>query len=50
MWVPATLAPSTSPSPAKVPPAIFTVALTMLRVSGSVSVADGDSWNGGFRP
>ena len=34
---------STSPSPANVPPATFTVALVMPRLSGSVTVTDGDS-------
>src|ERR1051325_9264042 len=35
MLVPDTLAASTSPSPAKVPPVIFTVALVSVRLSGS---------------
>src|SRR5207302_653052 len=43
MPVPETLAPSTSPSPAKVPPVIATVALASAGSSGSNTVADGDS-------
>ena len=43
MWVPATLAESTSPSPAKPPPTIWTVALARSRLSGSVTESVGDS-------
>ena len=42
MPVPAVLAARTSPSPAKVPPAIDTVADTRSRLSGSVTEAAGD--------
>src|ERR1700733_12800555 len=37
MLVPAVFAASTSPSPANVPPVIFTVALVRSRLSGSVT-------------
>src|SRR5690242_4906082 len=47
MLVPATLAASTSPSPANVPPVNATVALAMLRLSGSATVTDGDSVTAG---
>src|ERR1043166_991935 len=43
MWVPATLAESTSPSPAKVPPVIDTVAFAILRLSGSDTDNVGES-------
>src|ERR1043166_7808547 len=46
MWVPATLAESTSPSPAKVPPVIFTVAFAILRLSGSDTDNVGESCTG----
>src|ERR1043166_933720 len=42
MLVPETLAASTSPSPAKVPPVIFTVALASVIVSGSDTVMLGE--------
>src|SRR5262249_60501364 len=45
MAVPAVLAASTSPSPAKVPPATFTVAPVRVVLSGSVSVTVGESTN-----
>ena len=43
MLVPATVALSTSPSPANVPPVIFTVALVRFGLSKSVTVMAGDS-------
>src|SRR5262249_62362659 len=44
MWVPATLAASTSPSLAKVPPVIDTVALVRLRLSTSETASVGEIW------
>src|SRR5262245_56038460 len=46
MAVPETLAASTSPSPAKVPPVIATVAPARVRLSGSDTVTAGDSVTG----
>src|SRR5262249_58524349 len=43
MPVGAVTADSTSPSPTKVPPVIFTVALASVRLSGSDTVTFGDS-------
>src|ERR1043166_4412756 len=43
MLVPPTLAESTSPSPAKLPPVTLTVALDRLALSKSVTVTLGDS-------
>ena len=43
MLVPATLTASWSPSPAKVPPMIFTVALARFWLSGSATEAAPDS-------
>src|SRR5262249_2347093 len=42
MLVPVVVAPSTSPSPAHVPPVIASVALASLRLSASLTAAVGD--------
>src|SRR5258708_3226921 len=43
MLVPPTVAASTSPSPANVPPVIDTVAFVSVRLSGSDTASDGDT-------